>query len=247
MAGPRRSGPTPTDRNAGDGSSWRPAPGYLALALGIIVAGVAYGWMSAPSSPPVADARSAAPPAPRVPVLPAEPTPATPATAAPPSTSASAAPARPVAALGATLPAPVQQVSRSRDPNGDQTPDISDYVNSGEKPTMGEVIDRLHQAGVTTGLGAFAPPGTRPPLIGLAVPEDFVLPPGFVRHHQATDDGQRIEAILMFAPDYQPVDAAGRPIAIPKDRVVPPELAPPGLPIRRIVLPAPTPAGRPGS
>ena len=105
---------------------------------------------------------------------------------------------------------------------------------------MNEVIARLHQAGVHTGLGAFSPPGTRPPLVGLAVPEDFVLPEGYVRHHQATDDGQRIEAILMFAPDYQLFDAAHRPIAIPADRVVPPELAPPGLPIRRIVIPAPT-------
>lgn len=131
-----------------------------------------------------------------------------------------------------------------RDPNGDLTPDISDYVNNGEKPTMAEVIDRLHQAGVQSGLGAFSPPGTRPPLIGLAVPEDFVLPEGYVRHYQATDDGQRIEAILMFSPDHQFYDAAQRPIAIPKDRVVPPELAPPGLPIRRVAIPAPTEPGR---
>ena len=52
-------------------------------------------------------------------------------------------------------------------------------------------------------------------------------------------DDQRIEAILMFSPDYQFFDAAHRPIAIPPDRVVPPELAPQGLPIRRIVVPAP--------
>ena len=68
---------------------------------------------------------------------------------------------------------------------------------------MAEVIDRLHQAGVYGGLGAFSPPGTRPPLVGLAVPEDFVLPEGYVRHYQATDDGQRIEPILMFSPDHQ--------------------------------------------
>ena len=132
-----------------------------------------------------------------------------------------------------------------RDPNGDQTPDLSDFVNPGEKPTMAEVIDRLHQAGVQTGLGAFNPPGTRPPLVGLAVPDDFVLPEGYVRHYQATDDGQRIEPILMFSPDHPFFDAAHRPIAIPKDRVVPPELAPPGMPIRRIVVPAPTELGRP--
>jgi len=60
-----------------------------------------------------------------------------------------------------------------------------------------------------------------------------------VRHYQATDDGQRIEPILMFAPGYQATTADGRPVAMPGDRVVPPELAPPGLPIRRIVVPAP--------
>jgi hypothetical protein len=83
-------------------------------------------------------------------------------------------------------------------------------VNSGESPTIGEVIDRLHQAGVYGGLGAFSPPGTRPPLVGLAVPEDFVLPEGYVRHHQATDDGQSIEAILMFSPD-SPSSRCGEP------------------------------------
>ena len=241
MNGPRRPGPTPADPSAG-GRGWRPAPGYLALALGIIAAGLAYGWMSAPSSTPAADPR---PIAPAAAASPPEPTPVVAVAAA--AASGPAAPVRAMAATGASPQAPMPQVSRARDPNGDQTPDISDYVNSGERPTMAEVIDRLHQAGVRTGLGAFTPPGTRPPLIGLAVPEDFALPPGYVRHHQATDDGQRIEAILMFAPDYQPVDAAGRPIAIAKDRVVPPELAPPGLPIRRIVVPAPAPAGRPGS
>jgi hypothetical protein len=104
---------------------------------------------------------------------------------------------------------------------------------------MADVINRLHEAGVYTGLGAFSPPGTRPPMIGLAVPEDFALPTGYVRHHQATDDGQRIEAILMFAPDFQLLDAQKRPLEMPANRVVPPELAPPGLPIRRIVIPPP--------
>jgi hypothetical protein len=105
---------------------------------------------------------------------------------------------------------------------------------------MKEVLDRLHAAGVHTGIGAFNPPGTKPPLMGLAVPPNFVLPDGYVRHHQTTDDGQDIEPILRYAPDRQFFDAAGHPITIPKDRVVPPELAPPGLPIRRIVIPAPT-------
>ncbi len=130
---------------------------------------------------------------------------------------------------------PVVDPERDNDP----TRDLSSYVPRGAQPSMAEVITRLNEAGVHTGLGAFSPPGTRPPLIGLAVPEDFTLPPGYVRHHQATDDGQRIEAILMFAPGFQLLDAQQRPVDMPKDRVVPPELAPPGLPIRRIVLPPP--------
>lgn len=118
--------------------------------------------------------------------------------------------------------------------------DLARYVTPGQPaPTMGEVIARLHDAGVHEGLGAFNPPGTSPPLVGLAVPEDFPLPPGYVRHHQTTDDGQRIEAMLMFSPDYEFFDSNGQPLAIPDNRVVPPELAPPGLPIRTIVIPPP--------
>ena len=104
---------------------------------------------------------------------------------------------------------------------------------------MQEVITRLQHNNVQSGLAAFSPPGTRPPKIGLAVPEDLVLPPGYVRHHQATDDGQRIEAILKFAPDHQIVDANQQPIEMPKDRVVPTHLAPPGFPLRTITIPPP--------
>lgn len=67
-----------------------------------------------------------------------------------------------------------------------------------------------------------------------------------MRHHQATDDGQRIDPILMFAPDRQFFDSAGRAIQVTADRVVPPELAPPWLPICRIALPA-SDTSRPGS
>ena len=110
---------------------------------------------------------------------------------------------------------------------------------------MGEVIDRLHEAGVHTGLGAFPKPGTSPPLLGLAVPDDYALPPGYVRHFQATDDGQRIEPILMFSPDFEFFDRAGRRIEIPPDRVVPPTMAPPGLVIRQIAIPPPIDPGSP--
>ncbi len=108
---------------------------------------------------------------------------------------------------------------------------------------MGEVIEGLHAAGVRSGLGAFNPPGTSPPLVGLAVPPDFPLPEGYVRHHQVTDDGQDIEPILMFHPDYDFRDASGRAVDIPPDRVVPPHLAPPGLPLRQVRLPPPRAQG----
>jgi hypothetical protein len=219
MTGPRR-----TDRAAG-APGWGPSWGWLAVALGLVAGALAAWWGTTPPAPP-------GPP---------------PASAAAAASSASTAPARvaaaasaPRAAGGASPAAPAaSRIPRVRPAGTDQTPDITDYINDGERPGMAQVIARLHEAGVHTGLGAFNPPGTRPPLVGLAVPEDFPLPPGYVRHYQATDDGQRIEPILMFAPGYQPVDAAGRPLPVPADRVVPPELAPPGLPIRRITIPAP--------
>lgn len=197
---------------------WRPGFGYLALALLLAVGAIAvlaFLWLT---SGPDAEA----PPSSRL-------APAVSATAPAPAAQPAAHPP----------PRPPQQGTPARD-GEDPTPDLRSYVARGEKPTMAEVISRLHERGIHTGLGAFNPPGTSPPLVGLAVPDDFPLPKGYVRHHQATDDGQRIEAILMYAPDYQPVDAAGRPIDVPKDRVVPPEQAPPGLAVRRITIPPPT-------
>lgn len=224
----RRTGP------AREGAGWSPSLGFLAIAVGIVIGAIAW-WLTAPIAAADAVPASVAP----APVQASGPSPAP---AAPvPAAANSSAPATRLAAAPVTAP----RIRRTRDPGGDQTPDLADYVNEGERPTINEVIDRLHQAGVQSGLGAFSPPGTRPALVGLAVPEDFPLPDGYVRHYQATDDGQRIEPILMFAPDRQFVDAAGQPIAIPRDRVVPPELAPAGLPARRITIPAPADAGAP--
>lgn len=132
------------------------------------------------------------------------------------------------------------------DPTLGATPDLSAYATPGlPAPTMGEVIDRLHKAGIHSGLGAFNPPGTSPPLVGIAVPEDFPLPEGYVRHYQATDDGQRIEPILMFSPDYVFRDASGQVVPMPANRVVPPEYAPPGMAIRLVRIPPPLVTGRP--
>jgi len=120
--------------------------------------------------------------------------------------------------------------ARSNDPD-----DLAAYFQPGDpEPTGAEVIESLHKAGVRTGLGAFNPPGTSPPLEGLAVPDGFDLPEGYVRHHQVTDEGVPIEPILMFSPDFTLYDARGRPIPMPANGVVPPELAPPGMPLRRV-------------
>ena len=219
------------------GAAWRPNRALLAAAVVLVIsaAGVlAWVWAEpAPRVPPVVMASAPAP----APMPSAAPTAAAPAVVPAPSVVTAVAPPA----------APEPRISRQRDPNGDQTPDLADYVNPGERPTMEQVIERLRAHGVTGGLAAFSPPGTRPPLVGLAVPEDFQLPPGYVRHYQATDDGQRIEPILMYSPHVAVVaDAAGRPISVPEDRVVPPEAAPAGLPIRRIVVPPPAEPGAPG-
>jgi hypothetical protein len=238
MDEPRRPVPGPAGREAGSGA-WSPSKGLLAVAACLVAGGVAAWW--AWGGAPDAAAEPAAV------VLAGQGAASGPVVAAP--VASGPAPAVTLARAAAPTraePASTPHVSRRKDPRGDQTPDLSDYINDGDIPTTAEVIDRLHRAGVHSGLGAFSPPGTRPPLVGLAVPEDFPLPEGYVRHYQATDDGQRIEAILMFSPDYQLYDADHRPIAMPADRVVPAEMAPPGLPIRRIVVPAPADAAAPG-
>ncbi len=140
--------------------------------------------------------------------------------------------------------AAVQAMSIARNPDdlpSSDPNDIATYVSPTDPvPTMTEMIQALHDMGDHTGIGAFNPPGTSPPLRGLAVPENFMLPDGYVRHHQVTDEGEPLEPILMFSPDGVFVDASGREITIPEDRIVPPEMAPPGLPIREITIP-PTP------
>ncbi len=100
-----------------------------------------------------------------------------------------------------------------------------------------DAIPALIAAGETGGITVFPLPGTKPIKRGVVVPEDFPLPEGYVRHYQTTDDGQRLPAILMFHPDYEFVDPHGNPIAVPPDRVVPPQLVPPGLDATRILEP----------
>ena len=100
------------------------------------------------------------------------------------------------------------------------------------------VIDALNRAGIHDGIAAFPPPGTDPPKAGVIVPDGIELPEGYVRHYQTTDDGQPLPPILMFHPDYTFTDEQGNPVAVPPDRVVPPELVPPGMPVQMLAIPA---------
>lgn len=142
---------------------------------------------------------------------------------------------------GTNAPRPVIAAQRAMPEKRDasaQDDDLAAYFQPGDQePTGAELIAALHDLGIRDGIAAFNPPGTSPPLEGIAVPEDAVLPAGYVRHHQVTDDGVSIEPILMFSPDHRFYDASGREIAIPDNRVVPPEWVPPGIPLRRVRIP----------
>jgi hypothetical protein len=147
---------------------------------------------------------------------------------------------RPAATTAAPAAATRTAASNPADWRTGDANDIATYVSPTDpEPTAAELIQALRDSGETGGIAAFNPPGTSPPLLGLAVPEEFELPEGYVRHHQVTDDGEPIEAILMFSPDYVFRDASGAVIPIPEDRVVPADMAPPGLPIRPIEIPPP--------
>jgi hypothetical protein len=38
----------------------------------------------------------------------------------------------------------------------------------------------------------------------------------------------------MFHPDYELLDANGNPVPLPEDRIVPPDMVPKGMPIRKL-------------
>lgn len=113
--------------------------------------------------------------------------------------------------------------------------DSGSTVPADPEPPAGE------ESPAPEGIHLFPPKGTRPTLTGIIVPDDFELPPGYVRHHQTTDDGQQLPPILMYHPRRPPLDTNGEPIPVPPDRVVPPEMAPPGLPVVMLELPEPEP------
>ena len=133
------------------------------------------------------------------------------------------------AAVAPDAPKTQSGAAREPPPASDQTAEPS-----GERAPAEEASEQAPMFGTGApgeGIAVFPPPGTKPIKSGILVPEDFELPPGYVRHYQATDDGQRVPAILMFHPDYHPVDEHGVPIPLPPDRIVPADMAPPGMPI----------------
>jgi hypothetical protein len=118
------------------------------------------------------------------------------------------------------------------------SPPASDVAREELEVDAADAIQVLRDEGVTHGIAAFGLPGTDPPKPGVIVPDDFALPEGFVRHYQTTDDGEQLPAVLTVHPDYDLVDAAGHVVPRPPDGIVPPELAPDGLPIEILEVPA---------
>ncbi|WP_163993645.1 hypothetical protein [Pyxidicoccus caerfyrddinensis] len=139
---------------------------------------------------------------------------------APPPMAVQAPVRRPVAQRPQPVATPPSELA------GNLTP-----VEEPEQPYTGPTGTQLYR------------PGTKPMKRGIVVPEDFELPPGFVRHYQSTDNGERVSAILMFHPDFEMKDERGEPIPLPENRVVPAEMAPPGLPIQMLQLPEGAEAG----
>ena len=134
---------------------------------------------------------------------------------------ASPPPSRPMAAPSA--PRPVTRTPAAAPTTAPEAPPPDTQTSTASEPKEGLHLYRQ---------------GTRPLKQGLVVPENFPLPPGYVRHYQSTDNGEQLKPILMFHEDYKPVDANGTPIELPSNRVVPPEMAPAGMPIEVLELPA---------
>jgi hypothetical protein len=159
--------------------------------------------------------------------------------ATPPDVLATTA-SKPPAAAPVSAPAePAPATPRIRAvPRAEHAPSPPPAPGANEPPPEKEApMFEVSNSPDRPGIAVFPPPGTKPIKSGIIVPDDFPLPPGYVRHYQATDDGERLPAILMFHPDYQFVDEHGQPVAIPADRIVPPDMAPPGLPVKMLEVP----------
>ncbi|WP_281333535.1 hypothetical protein [Polyangium sp. 6x1] len=167
------------------------------------------------------------------------------ATAKPGQTMEARAPARPKGAptlrLAARSAPAVEIAPHARaigaeepDPDGEDFPDEPSPSEEAAEDGAGSAAGAAKSK---TGIHAFPAPGTKRIKQGLVVPDDFPLPPGYVRHYQATDKGRMLEPILLYHPDYELVDENGKVIPIPPDRVVPPDMAPEGLPLATLDVP----------
>jgi hypothetical protein len=218
MARESRTSNAANARGRADGVTIAPAPGsrktFVALAAAALLAGVAIAIL-------VLSLRGApAPPAePEIDLAQAVPSAATPEPA-------------PVAPKPRARALPTRVPGAAPPPPPDEAP--AEPAPGAEAPEQEPAADAPY---VPSGIGLFPPPGTDPLKIGIVVPEDFELPEGYVRHYQVTDDGQPLPPILMFHPDYDWVDETGQHVDVSQDRVVPPELAPEGLPIEYLEPP----------
>jgi hypothetical protein len=133
---------------------------------------------------------------------------------------------------------PAPSPTRSAPPT--PRPEVRPAQGAPEAPPTPQEAPAMEQdsapSGPAEGINLYRP-GTKKLKQGLIVPEGFELPPGYLRHYQSTDNGEGVKPILMFHPDYKPVDSKGQPVEIPESRVVPPELAPAGMPIEVLELP----------
>lgn len=136
--------------------------------------------------------------------------------------------------------APVESAAARRSPPGEtpEPPQAGDLAAQQAQQRLAIPRGAQQEQG-PTGIHAFPPLGTRLPLVGIIVPDDFELPPGYVRHYQSTDDGRRLAPILMFDPVNPPLDEFGQAVDIPPDRIVPADLAPAGMPIILLEVPEP--------
>ena len=191
-----------------------PGKAWLALAGASAVAGVAlFALFRAPA--PAPDPRAAQPP-----------------------DVASAPPAPPLAMPAPQIPGAPGESDRASSPSRAQdeaVPDDPEPSDATASDVEGDPRERT-----PSGIALFPPRGTDPVRTGVVVPDSFDLPEGFMRHYQVTDDGQELPPILVVHPDFELLDAQGQPVDRPEGGVVPPELAPPGLPIETLVVPEPT-------
>ena len=140
-------------------------------------------------------------------------------------------------------PAPEESFDNGVDASSEEENDAGEGGGTLPEAAAADYIAALRSTGERGGVAAFPAPATRPARAGVVVPPDYVLPEGFARHFQSTDAGRQLEPILVVSPGYEIVDESGDVVALADDRIVPPEYAPPDLPLRMLELPSESPTG----